>query len=189
LLENKKIAELKIDLEKSKNIKDYLEKEDEELREKVKITENENKQKQIDYEIKKTQLEDKVKKIRLHIESLKKENLKDIHYYSTIENDIKNKISYISLQNNNIIEKIPSKNIDEYPTNFIEKSAQSIKEDKNKETKELIEFLNNNNIKNLDDLQRKLLGNEEKNLQEIDPNKNQENNNKQMLNFLNQITS
>lgn len=188
MLENKKIAELKMDLEKSRNIKDYLEKEDEELKEREKITENENKQKQIDYEIKKTHLEEKLRKIKLQIDSFKKANLKDIQYYSSIENDIKNKISYISLQNNNIIDKYPSKKMQDFQTNFIEKSAQSIKEDKNKETNELIEFLNNNNIKNLDDLQRKLLVNDGKNLHDINNNKSQDSK-KQIINFLNQISN
>ena len=47
--------------------------------------------------------------------------------------------------------------MDDSQTNFIEKSAIKIKEDKNVETKELLEFLNNNNIKNIDDLQKKFL--------------------------------
>jgi DNA repair exonuclease SbcCD ATPase subunit len=156
-LENKKIEELKTDFEKSTNLKDYLTKEIQELSDRVKSTENENKQKQIEYEIQKNTLEQKLKSLKSEINSLRKINSKDIKSYSSIENDIKNKISYISLQNNNIIEKYPSKKIDDGETNFIETSAKNMAQDKSNESKELLEFLSNNNIKNLDDLQKKFI--------------------------------
>jgi hypothetical protein len=158
IMENQKIEELKLDYEKSEASKDYLTKETEELNEKLTNTENENKQKQITFKIKKESLEEKLKNIKNQISTLRKSNQKDINIYSSIENDIKNKISFISLQNNNIIDKYPlNDNMDDSQTNFIEKSAIKIKEDKNVETKELLEFLNNNNIKNIDDLQKKFL--------------------------------
>ena len=158
IMENQKIEELKLDYEKSEASKDYLTKETEELNEKLTNTENENKQKQITFKIKKESLEEKLKNIKNQISNLRKSNQKDINIYSSIENDIKNKISFISLQNNNIIDKYPlNDNMDDSQTNFIEKSAIKIKEDKNVETKELLEFLNNNNIKNIDDLQKKFL--------------------------------
>ena len=158
IMENQKIEELKLDYEKSEASNDYRTKETEELNEKLTNTENENKQKQITFKIKKESLEEKLKNIKNQISNLRKSNQKDINIYSSIENDIKNKISFISLQNNNIIDKYPlNDNMDDSQTNFIEKSAIKIKEDKNVETKELLEFLNNNNIKNIDDLQKKFL--------------------------------
>ena len=176
IMENQKIEELKLDYEKSEASKDYLTKETEELNEKLTNTENENKQKQITFKIKKESLEEKLKNIKNQISNLRKSNQKDINIYSSIENDIKNKISFISLQNNNIIDKYPlNDNMDDSQTNFIEKSAIKIKEDKNVETKELLEFLNNNNIKNIDDLQKKFLNKKRDNENKENANENNAN--------------
>jgi hypothetical protein len=105
MIEIQKIEELKQEIEKSKNLRDYLKREIDELEDKLKSTDNENKQNQIEYELKKNELEDKLKILKDEVQSENNLNIEEREKYNQIENDIKNKISYISLQNSNILDK------------------------------------------------------------------------------------
>jgi len=105
MIEIQKIEELKQEIEKSKNLRDYLKKEIDELEDKLKGVENENRQNQIEYELKKNELEDKLKILKDEVQSESSLNIEEREKYSQIENDIKNKISYISLQNSNILDR------------------------------------------------------------------------------------
>ena len=64
MLEIQKVEELKQDIEKSKSIKETLQRETDDLDEGLKTIENETKQKHIEYEIKKNELEDTLNKIK-----------------------------------------------------------------------------------------------------------------------------
>ena len=87
MIEMQRIEDLKQDIEKTKSLKSYLEKDINDLEEKLSYCENENKQTEIEYEIIKNELEDKLKKLKQEIktENIKntdeKEKYKEVIYY------------------------------------------------------------------------------------------------------------
>jgi chromosome segregation ATPase len=105
MIELQKIEELKQDIEKSKMLRDYLKREVDELEDQLKNCENENKQTQMEYELKKNELEEKLNSLKEEVrneESLGNEERKK---YEKVENELKERINYISLQNSNILDK------------------------------------------------------------------------------------
>ena len=104
MMEIQKIEELKQEIDKSKNLRDYLKKEIDELEEKLKNADDENKQNQIEYELKKNELEEKLNELKSEMKNEEILNKEEKQKYSQIEADIKNKISYVTLQNFNVLE-------------------------------------------------------------------------------------
>jgi hypothetical protein len=88
MIEMQKIDELKQDIDKSKNLRDYLKKDIDELEERLKNAENDNKQTQIEFELKKNELEDRLNKIKQEIKNEKtiskteKEKYQEVHEHN-----------------------------------------------------------------------------------------------------------
>jgi hypothetical protein len=103
MFEIQKIEELKQEIDKSTSLKEYINKEIEEMEERLLNTESENKSNLIEYKIKKQELEQKLVKLKNEMINEEALNQEEKNKYIQIENDIKNKISFVSLQNSNII--------------------------------------------------------------------------------------
>lgn len=103
IIEIQKIDDLKQEIEKSKNLRDYLKNEIDDLEKKLKSEENETKQSQVEYELKKSELEEKLIRLKEEMKSEDNLNKEEREKYKQIENDIKNKISYVSLQNSSLL--------------------------------------------------------------------------------------
>ena len=69
MMEVQKIEEIKQDIEKSKNMKYYIQTEITELKEKLKNMEVESKQKELEYSIQKNELEEKLKLIKVEVKN------------------------------------------------------------------------------------------------------------------------
>lgn len=102
MFEIQKIEELKQEIDKSNSLKEYISKEIEDLQERVRNIETDNKQNFIEYKIKKQELEQKLQKLKTEMLNEEVLNQQERDKYSQIENDIKNKISFVSLQNSNL---------------------------------------------------------------------------------------
>jgi len=102
MFEIQKVEELKQEIDKSKSLKEYISKEIEEMEERLQNIESENKQNLIEYKIKKQELEKKLLKLKNEMLNEEALNQEERNKYSQIENDLKNKISFVSLQNSNI---------------------------------------------------------------------------------------
>lgn len=102
MFEIQKIEELKQEIDKSKSLKEYIMKEISELEERLQNLDSENKQNLIEYKIKKQELEQKLFKLKNEMLNEEALNQEERNKYNQIENDIKNKISFVSLQNSNI---------------------------------------------------------------------------------------
>jgi len=71
MMEVQKIEEIKQDIEKSKNMKIYIETEINELEEKLKSFDVESNQKEMEYNIQKNDLEEKLKNLKVEISNEK----------------------------------------------------------------------------------------------------------------------
>lgn len=144
MFEIQKIEELKQDIDKSKSLKDNIIKEIEELEERLQSIESESKQSLIEYKIKKQELEQKLLKLKNEMLNEEALNQEEKNKYIQIENDIKNKISFVSLQNSNIAGNA----FDQY------KDSPSIQKE-NLYNQQLNQNYNNKNEIILNDRQRK----------------------------------
>jgi hypothetical protein len=112
MIEMQKVEELKQDIEKSKMLRDYLKKEVDELEDQLKSCENENKQTQLEYELKKNELDEKLKSLRQEMKNEEYLGTEEKKRYKQVENDLKEKINYISLQSSNILGNNGNEKID-----------------------------------------------------------------------------
>lgn len=64
MIEMQKVEELKQDIEKSKSLRDYMKRDIDDLEERLKNAENDNKQVEMEFELKKNELEERLKKLK-----------------------------------------------------------------------------------------------------------------------------
>jgi outer membrane murein-binding lipoprotein Lpp len=84
MIEIQKIDELKQDIEKSKSLRDYLKKDINDLEERLKNAENDNKQAQMEFDLKKNELEDHLNKIKQEIKNEKTLNKHEKDKYQEV---------------------------------------------------------------------------------------------------------
>lgn len=167
MLEIQKVEEMKQELEKSKNGKENLLRENDELEEKLKSIDNESKESQIEYEIRKNEYDDSLSKAKKEINFLRKSknaiiDNNNIFPLDTIiasqvtiplktdkPKDVKNILTN-QVKNVNIKQQID----DSSNVSFIEKNSKNVPS--NVSDKELSDFLKKNNINSMNDLEEKV---------------------------------